>query len=63
MLKFLQHPNVLPLVGVTMSKTRFAMISDWMKNGNINEFVKEHPEVNRFGLVSSPLETSLSSLQ
>ena len=63
MWKFLQHPNVLPLVGVTMSKTRFAMVSDWMKNGNINEFVKGYPEVNRFVLVSSPLETSLSSLQ
>ena len=46
-----------------MSKARFAMVSDWMKNGNINEFIKEHPDVDRLGLVSSPLETSLSSLQ
>ena len=63
MWKFLRHPNVLPLVGVTMSKARFAMVSDWVKNGNINEFIKEHPDVDRLGLVSSPLETSLSSLQ
>ena len=63
MWKFLRHPNVLPLVGVMMSKTRFAMVSDWMKNGNINEFIKEHPDVDRLGLVSSPLETTLSSLQ
>ena len=34
-----------------MSENHFAMISDWMTNGNINEFVKEHPDVNRFKLV------------
>ena len=51
MWKSLQHPNVLPLIGVTMTETRFAMISDWMVNGNINDFVKTHPDVDRFGLV------------
>ena len=34
-----------------MSETRFAMISDWMVNGNINDFVKAHPDVDRLGLV------------
>lgn len=54
MWKFLRHPNILPLIGVTMSEARFAMISDWMTNGNINEFVKTHPGVDRFGLVGFP---------
>jgi hypothetical protein len=49
--KFLRHPNVLPLIGVTMSEAHFAMISDWMTNGNINEFVKAHPDANRSELV------------
>ena len=35
-----------------MSDTRFAMISDWMVNGNISSFVKAHPNVDRFELVS-----------
>jgi len=35
-----------------MSKTRFAMVSDWMVNGNINDFVKTHPDANRLELVS-----------
>jgi serine/threonine protein kinase len=36
-----------------MSETlQFAMVSEWMPNGNINEFVKRRPEVNRFELVS-----------
>lgn len=51
--KALRHPNVLPLLGVTMdnSLSLFAMASEWMENGNINEFIKEHPEVNRFDLL------------
>ncbi|KAF9645013.1 kinase-like protein [Thelephora ganbajun] len=51
MWKALRHPNVLPLIGVTMTETRFAMVSDWMANGNINDFVKAHPDVDRLGLL------------
>ena len=40
--KTLRHPNVLPLLGVTMSEgpVRFVMVSEWMKNGNINQFLE-----------------------
>ena len=51
--KALRHPNILPLLGVVMSGTQFAMVSRWMSNGNINQFVKAHQDVNRFELVSS----------
>ena len=47
----LNHPNVLPLLGVMMGERRFVMVSKWMENGNINEFVKTHKDVNRFELV------------
>ena len=47
----LRHPNVFPLVGVTMGDRRFAMLSEWMANGNINEFVDSHEDVNRWALV------------
>jgi hypothetical protein len=50
--KTLRHPNVLPLIGVTMSEGHFAMISEWMVHGNINDFVKMHPNANRLELVS-----------
>jgi len=60
--KTLRHPNVLPLIGVMMSETQFAMISDWMVNGNINDFVKAHPDANRLELVSSSFRVSLLSL-
>jgi len=54
----LRHPNVLPLIGVTMSENQFAMISDWMVNGNINEFVKERPDENRLELVGVSFNVS-----
>ena len=57
--KSLQHANILPLTGVMMSGTHLTMVSVWMANGNINEFIKAHPEADRFGLVS-PLLATLS---
>ena len=34
-----------------MSEAQFAMVSDWMVNGNINDFVKARPSANRLELV------------
>jgi hypothetical protein len=51
MWKALCHPNVLPLLGVTMADSQFVMVSEWMTNGNINEFIKRNKDVNRFELV------------
>jgi len=51
----LRHPNVLPLLGVAMGDSQFAMVSEWMGNGNINEFVKAHRDANRFELVGTHL--------
>ena len=53
MWKSIQHPNVLQLLGATIGR-RFTIISEWMDNGNINEFIKEHESVNRFELVGPP---------
>ena len=51
--KFLTHQNVLPFLGVPKNRARFefAMVSEWMVNGTINEFVKARTNVNRFKLV------------
>jgi len=48
--KMLRHPNVLPLLGVI--ENRLTMVSEWMRNGDINEFVKAHPDVNRLELLA-----------
>ena len=34
-----------------MTETQFATVSEWMTNGNINHFVAEHWDANRFELV------------
>jgi serine/threonine protein kinase len=59
--KHLRHPNVLPLLGVTVSEHRFAMVSEWMENGNINEFVGKYRHVNRIMLVRHPSISTTSS--
>ena len=44
-----------------MTENRFAMVSEWMTNGNISQFVTTHPGANRFELVSLPLKSLRSS--
>ena len=58
----LRHPNVLPLLGATMTGVQFAMVSEWMANGNVSEFVKAHPGADRSGLVCFPSKPSVSVL-
>jgi len=36
-----------------MGNGQFAMVSEWMANGNINEFIKARKDANRFELVRS----------
>ena len=47
----LRHPNVLPLLGATMSEGRLVMVSEWMVNGDINEFVDANTNADRLELV------------
>ncbi|KAF9779192.1 kinase-like domain-containing protein [Thelephora terrestris] len=50
--RHLRHPNILPLLGVDLKGQRLAMVSEWMDQGNINEYVKTHKEVNRLQLLN-----------
>jgi len=49
--KTLSHPNVLPLLGVVKGGRQFVMISEWMVNGNINEYINAHEDADRFELL------------
>ena len=55
MWKTLCHPNVLPMLGVTISDHKLTMVSEWMVNGNINEFIRVHRDANCFELVGFQL--------
>ncbi|KAF9778185.1 kinase-like domain-containing protein [Thelephora terrestris] len=50
--KSLQHPNVLPLQGAIMTGGQFAMVSEWMADGNIKEFIAARQDANRFELLA-----------
>jgi len=49
--KLLHHPNVLSLLGATMANRQFVMVSEWMINGSIREFIEAHQDANRYELV------------
>ena len=34
-----------------MGENQFVMVSEWMRNGSINEFIRSHKDVDRFELV------------
>lgn len=49
----LSHINVLPFLGVSTTVFKLAMVSEWMSNGTITDYVEKHPEANRLRLVSA----------
>ena len=49
MWKRLTHPNTLPLLGITISP--FQLISNWMPGGDLPEYIRKNPDVDRLGLV------------
>ena len=49
--KWLKHENILPFVGVTSVPAPFSMVSVWMENGSITDFMKTTPDQNPFSLV------------
>ena len=50
----LLHPNILPLYGVYHlhgDKSRVSLVSPWMENGNIVQYLKQAPDTYRYPLV------------
>ncbi|KAF9022764.1 kinase-like protein [Hymenopellis radicata] len=54
----LRHPNVLPFLGVRddLFSPSFCLISPWMINGNIMEFLRKHPEHDRFQSIAEAID-------
>ena len=52
--KQFRHPNLLPLLGATKSSYTLMMISEWMENGTIMDFIVARPGTNRLKLASIP---------
>ncbi|KDQ07888.1 hypothetical protein BOTBODRAFT_591041 [Botryobasidium botryosum FD-172 SS1] len=47
----LHHPNVLPFLGLHQSRSVAYLVSPWMENGHVLEFVQKHPEADSFQLL------------
>ena len=52
MWKRLKHPNIVPLLGITL--TPFQLISNWMSGEDLPEYTKKHPDADRLKLVGVP---------
>ncbi|KAG8701822.1 hypothetical protein FRC08_003882 [Ceratobasidium sp. 394] len=48
----LDHPNVLGLLGICVFGGEIGMVSEWMPNDNVREYVVKHPYVNKLALVA-----------
>ncbi|KAG8727476.1 hypothetical protein FRC11_013082, partial [Ceratobasidium sp. 423] len=46
-----KHVNIHQLLGVIMFQGRVGMVSRWMPNGNLQEYLSENPTVGRYQLV------------
>ena len=55
------HPNILPTLGTARIKNSLAIISPWMRNGNISEYLNRHPTADRLRLVNLPVQRIHSS--
>ena len=61
MWKRLQHPNVVPCLGAYAGRPpQLGIISSWMENGTITQYVRKYHQVDRVGLVSELASTAPS---
>ena len=51
MWKRISHPNIVPFLGVSEAPAPLCMISEWMSNGNVRDYVGKNPETSRLRLV------------
>ncbi|KAJ7585035.1 hypothetical protein C8J56DRAFT_1027479 [Mycena floridula] len=51
--KQLDHPNLLPFLGVSMDlfAPSLCLVSPWLSKGNLMEYIKRHPNFNRLDAI------------
>ncbi|KAJ1306306.1 hypothetical protein OPQ81_011005 [Rhizoctonia solani] len=42
-----KHPNILELIGMAQFRNQITMVSPWMENGNLQNFLTQSTELNR----------------
>jgi len=61
--KRLQHPNIVPFLGVPSKVPPFEIVCEWMENDRITVYSKKHPEADRVGLVSCSVSSVATSVE
>ncbi|TFK38812.1 kinase-like domain-containing protein [Crucibulum laeve] len=51
-MQFIQHPHILPLLGVIYRDYELGIISSWLQNGTVVEYLSKYPDTSRINLVS-----------
>ena len=51
MRKRISHPNIVPFLGVSDAPAPLSMVSEWMPNGNVRDYVRRNPDTSRLQLV------------
>jgi len=49
MWKRLTHPNIVPLLGITL--TPLQLVSEWVSGGTLPNYISRHPDADRVELV------------
>ena len=57
--KNLDHPNILPLLGITVGPSQLQLVSKWVSGGNMGEYIKKHPDADRRRLVGVPFPVAV----
>lgn len=48
-----RHENIQELLGIVIFQERLGMVSLWMSNGNLQQYIEKNPDVDRHPLVRS----------
>ena len=59
-MKQLEHDNILPFYGVSTTISDFSLVFPWYNHGNIDQYVKKNPGVDRYNLASASNPTAYS---
>ena len=55
----LNHENLVPFLGVSEELGPFCLITPWQSNGNINNYIENYPDADRFYLVGNPSKKNI----
>ena len=49
--RWISHPNIVPFLGVSETRAPLCIVSEWMPNGNVRDYVGKNPETSRLQFV------------